>query len=309
MRFDIGFWSLMMLSALTACAAYGPDTPNGLTAATDADPNFEANVDWAFPSVYLGKDGQKRNILLGGMFFKCDGKPQEDLSVYLDGDKVQVGMPDDADRQLPDGLQKLITSYKDAYIGPARMSGVTEFGANDFLRIADGWVVAFDLGEFGGSMMWFGDDGQARTLEISNTSDIMLEDNILYAAHGLDHLSLATGKITAREVTSEGVERDPLFEVRTNSDIRKVYVKNRWVYGLASRYLLVIDPDLNVHYSVKKNIPYVQRPNSIVTNEHGIVFVGGESAIGIWNNLPFELQPDLYVKSDCEIIYKETEPN
>jgi len=64
------------------------------------------------------------------------------------------------------------------------------------LKVADGWLVGFNHGEWGGALYWFSPDGTEK-YEISkgNIVDFIQASNRIFAISGLAHLGLSEGSI------------------------------------------------------------------------------------------------------------------
>jgi len=88
---------------------------------------------------------------------------------------------------LPFMLSRDSFSYHEGYGG--RLST---------LKIDDGWLLAFNRGEFGGSCWWYNEDGSKRELIASGLINIrafhQIEDKI-YVMEGLNHLGGPSGQI------------------------------------------------------------------------------------------------------------------
>lgn len=63
------------------------------------------------------------------------------------------------------------------------------------LRLADGWLVGGDRGEWGGELVWMGDDGMRQTILPKNIEDIYAFGDRVVATVGLAHLTLNEGAI------------------------------------------------------------------------------------------------------------------
>src|SRR6266853_6441861 len=69
-------------------------------------------------------------------------------------------------------------------------------GRRSLLRTADGWLIGFDAGEFGGGLWWFNNDGSVvRKLLPLNVHSILETPGGTFVLAGLAHLSLDNGEI------------------------------------------------------------------------------------------------------------------
>ena len=98
------------------------------------------------------------------------------------------------------------TKHRDQRERPAFNPTVDQFhGASLFSRVDDGWLVAFNHGEFGAALYWFSDDGQ-RHYKVSDHQVVgfFALPNGLHAIEGLAHLGLSKGSIIRMARTEPG---------------------------------------------------------------------------------------------------------
>ncbi len=64
------------------------------------------------------------------------------------------------------------------------------------LKVSDGWIAAYNRGEFGAAVYWFSHDGKNK-IRISNhqINQFILEGDRIFAVEGLAHLSLSRGSM------------------------------------------------------------------------------------------------------------------
>ncbi|HPN58240.1 MAG TPA: hypothetical protein PLU11_03665 [Chitinophagaceae bacterium] len=78
---------------------------------------------------------------------------------------------------------------------PISYSKMEEFtGKRSFIKVTDGYLVAFWRGEFGASLFWFSDDG-TRYYKINGASAVQFieRNGEIYAINGLAHLDMSNG--------------------------------------------------------------------------------------------------------------------
>jgi|GEM_PF-6879688 len=297
--------SIVLSAALSACKTSASELENFLPI-TEVDPDYDANAKDHFRIISIAEDGQQFPGVAVWKDFECKGRANTDYQVSsIDGRIVAQPITEEA-RDVPAALLSAIESYVAEWPENARRWGVASGRwLKDFVELPTGWFVAFDIGEFGGSLMWFGRDGSVRMLEPKNTADLILDNGILYAAHGLDHLGTAGGEITARSVPSMNQRfQDYIFRAATPNQVEVIHFDGKRVYGATPYSLVVVDEQLGVHYLVQKQFGFVQQPNSIAVSSEGSVFVGGANVIGVWDSLPETLNPILYVHRDCMPVYE-----
>jgi hypothetical protein len=66
----------------------------------------------------------------------------------------------------------------------------------DTFKVEDGWIIAFNEGEWGGALYWFSADG-TKNYKISDHQvvDLFLHRNVIHAIEGLSHLGLSRGSL------------------------------------------------------------------------------------------------------------------
>lgn len=68
--------------------------------------------------------------------------------------------------------------------------------ASQMLKVEDGWIAAYNRGEFGAAIYWFSEDGLSRKmLSGDQVNEFMLEGDRIFAVQGLAHLSLSRGSM------------------------------------------------------------------------------------------------------------------
>jgi len=73
------------------------------------------------------------------------------------------------------------------------------------LKVSDGWIVAYNQGEFGSAVYWFSEDGKSKK-KLSNhqINQILIEGDRIFAVEGIAHLSISEGSMI--EIKKEGGE-------------------------------------------------------------------------------------------------------
>jgi len=146
-------------------------------------------------------------------------------------------------------------------------------GSRSLLRTADGWLVGFDAGEFGGGLWWFNNEGDAnRRLLSENVHSILQTANGVFVLVGLAHLSLDNGKIYQFTETGEEVKVTLLADLGGSPEAVTVDPEGRIVIA-TPKSVLAFDYSGNVHklYTSGEDLTY---PTSVVVDEHGDIYVG-----------------------------------
>jgi hypothetical protein len=87
--------------------------------------------------------------------------------------------------------------HRDQRERPAFSTTIDQFrGASLFSRVDDGWLVAFNHGEFGAALYWFSNDGQGHyKISDHQVVEFFALPNGLHAIEGLAHMSFSKGSI------------------------------------------------------------------------------------------------------------------
>jgi hypothetical protein len=68
--------------------------------------------------------------------------------------------------------------------------------ASQVLRVPDGWIAAYNRGEFGAAVYWFSPDGiKKRKLSDHQINQFMCDGDRIFAVEGLAHLELSEGSM------------------------------------------------------------------------------------------------------------------
>ena len=145
-------------------------------------------------------------------------------------------------------------------------------GIRSLLRTADGWLVGFDAGEFGGGLWWFNNEGDhSRKLLSENVHSILQTPNGVFVLVGLVHLSLDDGKIYQFTETAEQVKVTHVADLGGSPETSTVDPDGRVVIA-TPKSVLAFDYSGNVRelYTSGENLTY---PTSIVVDGNGDIFV------------------------------------
>jgi hypothetical protein len=231
--------SLAVISA--ALASFGQSAPN---------PN-EQNL----PKGWAEAPSSKANPGL----WECAGYGGS-VIVSLEGDSVRIGKtPDEEPQQVP--LPEHLKLSKEM------------IGSRSLLRTADGWLVGFDAGEFGGGLWWFNNGGdENQKLLPENVHAIYRTPDGVFVLVGLAHLSLNSGKIYQFTETDEEVKVKHVADLGGSPEASTVDSEGRFVVA-TPRSVLAVDYTGKVDelYKSGEDLTY---PTSVVVDANGDIFVG-----------------------------------
>ena len=146
-------------------------------------------------------------------------------------------------------------------------------GSRSLLRTADGWLVGFDAGEFGGGLWWFNNEGDKNQKLLSeNVHAIYHTRDGVFVLVGLAHLSLNSGKIYQFTETAEEVGVTHVADFGGSPEASTVDSDGRFVVA-TPRSVVAVDYAGNLRelYKSGEDLTY---PTSVVVNANGDIFVG-----------------------------------
>jgi hypothetical protein len=180
--------------------------------------------------------------------------------VSLEDGSVHLGKPPDEEPQQVPLPQHLKLSKE-------------MIGSRSVLRAADGWLVGFDAGEFGGGLWWFNNQGdENRKLLPENVHAIYQTSDGVFVLVGLAHLSLDSGKIYQFLETADEVKVKQFADLGGSPEASTVDSSGRFVVA-TPKSVVAVDYAGNVHklYKSGEDLTY---PTSVIVDAHGDILVG-----------------------------------
>ncbi|MBC7797437.1 MAG: hypothetical protein H7Z37_11230 [Pyrinomonadaceae bacterium] len=167
------------------------------------------------------------------------------------------------------------------------------------MRVADGWLVGNDAGEFGGGLWWFSSDGKINKRLAGGNIVGFAETSIgVLALTGLAHMSFDDGKVL-KIVGDAGINRKVETLVELGSAPRTFVVES-------SESLLVLTGDSLVRvktsgsneklFSTRYNYLY---PNSMIVSPSGVILVGMRHFITRLTPTSGGYQEEWFVPNNC----------
>lgn len=204
---------------------------------------------------WIEAPGSKSNPKL----WECAGYGGSEI-VSLEDGSVHIARPSDEEAQKVPLPQYLKLSKE-------------MIGSRSVLRTADGWLVGFDAGEFGGGLWWFNNEGdENRKLLSDNVHEIYQTADGVFVLVGLAHLSLDSGKLYKFTDTIDEVSVTQLADLDGSPEASTVDADGRFVVA-TPRSVVAIDYAGHVHklYKSGESLTY---PTSVVVDTHGNILVG-----------------------------------
>ncbi len=142
------------------------------------------------------------------------------------------------------------------------------------VRVADGWLVGFNAGEWGGHLWWFSPDGRKRyKVSDDQTTGFVQTPMGLLAPEGLAHLSLSRGKIIRLTRTAQGRWQSADFAALGDAPSAAALDADGSLVVITTRKLVRVLPTGEV-ILLQNGVWWGLYPNSMVRNGAGDFYVG-----------------------------------
>jgi hypothetical protein len=151
-------------------------------------------------------------------------------------------------------------------------------GSRSLFRTADGWLVGFDAGEFGGGLWWFSNEGDDnRKLLSENVHSILQTPNGVFVLVGLAHLSLNSGKIYQYTETAEQLKITYVADLGGSPEASTVDSDHRIVIA-TPKSVVAFDYSGNTRklFTSGEDLTY---PTSIIVDRNGDIFIAMRSFV------------------------------
>jgi len=161
-------------------------------------------------------------------------------------------------------------------------------GLIDAFEVDDGYLVAFNRGEWGGELYWFSKDGKKK-YEISKQqiTKFIERDDKIYAIEGISHLGMSKGGIIEVKKKKRKWKTTEYLKLPTAPEAAQLDSKNNLVvvtssgifldsnknFGVVPSSLLSIDSNANVDTLVKAGMWDYLYPSSLIIQDD-IVYIG-----------------------------------
>lgn len=355
--YEIASLFAAILAVGCTAAPSGSLTPFGPEFAPIAElsPEYAARADGSFDFIDTAEDGEEFHMAFGGFDYRCAGRPQEYFE-FADAN--------------PNGPPKLISNSEAAYRKQFNAENYPEemlrtfadrsnasdqdaiktmpklepnawppFGLADYIAYDDGWLIAYNIGEFGGALIWLPREGDSELIRNGATNDLLQVGEIVYVSQGADHISPGRGDLVAYRRTTKSVpdftagEPPKLItgkfwtpdgaEFFASAAIAKIAYRDGLLVGLTRFGLILVGEDGVVRYNAPayreweavrsdgavirqkryKMSDVIQRAQDIAIDEAGRIYVAGVDMMGVLEGGPSNLIPTIYAKKDCKFDY------
>lgn len=185
-----------------------------------------------------------------------DGHPRATL------DRSAPPPPERSDR-LPFEIER--GSAKDGLAGTRRS-----------IKVDDGWIVAFDAGEFGAGLWWFSSDGKKRDkLAEAWVTHFFTTEAGLLAIEGLAHMGVSKGRILRLARDQGGRWRaEDLIDLKHAPEAAVKRPDGSLLIATTDRLLRVVPSSKAVEVLHKDAFWRALYPNSLIVTPNGTIYVG-----------------------------------
>jgi hypothetical protein len=187
-----------------------------------------------------------------------------DWTVFLENDKVRV-----ANSTQFKNLAQLPFSIKGS-----KKEQINLIGRQSFIKVADGYLVGFYRGEWGGYLYWFSNDGkQYYKISDHEIVQFIMRENRIYAIEGLAHLDNSEGSILNIVKNNDRWIAQTYLKLNAAPEAIGLDRRNNLII-VTSKSLLSLDIDAKIKTLIETGIWYYGLyPNSLVILNDN-VFIG-----------------------------------
>lgn len=188
-------------------------------------------------------------------------------------------------------------------------------GNRVFVETADGFLVGFDAGEFGGGLWWFSKNGRKVSKLFGNNVHAIYKTNQgIYVLSGLDHMGYDEGKLFRFEETAVEVSATEVADLRGSPEASQVLPDDRILVATPTSVLRV-DGNGKIEtlyqgrkmFFVKGAVSYTNAdrdefiyPESIVVDKQGDIYVGMRFFALRVRERQGKIESEWLMRSECE---------
>jgi hypothetical protein len=261
--------------------------------------------------VFVSKETNEVSGIDGSRTFVCAEGPRRahltaepDKSVTARLVSSKTWYDDDADVPVPAPLIAAIEDFarKSAEKEERSPEVVTTRTLSSFVEFRGGYVAGFDMGEWGGAMMWFPPSGEAKVLARSNTHAVAVDREVAYGAHGLAHMFSTSGSITRYEW------RESMFQpehwgspaLTFPAPIEAIHVRNGEITAVMNGTpVFVSSSGVATYRDNARGGLRVQRGRRLAIDAAGRAWIGGVDQIGVWEKSSDPSNGTLFMPVGC----------
>jgi hypothetical protein len=143
-----------------------------------------------------------------------------------------------------------------------------------FAKVDDGWIAAYNMGEFGSAVYWFNENGKKkRKLSNHQVNEFLFDQKRIFAVEGLAHLGLSRGSmIELRKERDKWISEQFIPLPGSAEAIAKVSSGNYVI--VTSDMLLRVNLKKEVNILIPNGNWGTLYPNSVAIDDDGFIFIG-----------------------------------
>jgi hypothetical protein len=147
-------------------------------------------------------------------------------------------------------------------------------GVKDALRVEDGWLVAFNQGEWGGELRWYSADGkQRRKISYHQVNQFLQTKEAILALEGEPPIGRSTGSVLRLVREKGGWTATTYVKLDEEARAGTVLPDGTLIVATCSR-LLRITPTRTIEQLISEHDSAFLYSTSLVVSESNIVYVG-----------------------------------
>lgn len=172
--------------------------------------------------------------------------------------------------------------------------------ASALVTLPTGWLVAFDLGEWGGALWWFDLQGEGTQLYYENVRQLLHFEDTIYAATGLAHLGSDRGALLIFSIGDDGIPKIA-DTIQAPASLRAISITKYGIIGATFNGPVIFSKNGIVQYdgSSDRHDQHVNYPNTISADEAGVVYIAGRYSVARYDSLPDDFSATWLVPKYC----------
>jgi hypothetical protein len=143
-----------------------------------------------------------------------------------------------------------------------------------FSKVDDGWIAAYNRGEFGAAVYWFNSDGKMRRkVSDHQINQFMVDNGRIFAVQGLAHLSLSRGSMIELRKAKGQWSAEEFVPLPGSAEA---------IAQIASGDYVIVTSDMLLRVNLEKELSVLVPngdwgslyPNSVAIADDGYIYVG-----------------------------------
>lgn len=155
-----------------------------------------------------------------------------------------------------------------------------ESSAHLTLEVEDGWIVAYNDGEFGAAIYWFDKMGKLKKLlSHHHVKEFLIEGSRIFAIEGLSHMTMSQGSMIEINKDEKGwavsdfvtLPQSPMAITKVDAGDYIIVTKDMLLRVNLEREILILVPN---------SIWGMLGPNSVAVDKEGYIYIGMRRFVG-----------------------------